>query len=41
MKYIIHIFLFSLLLTGCFKPKLPITTGVSQELAQYRKIGAF
>jgi len=37
MKHIIHIFLFSLLLTGCFKPQLPITTGVSQELAQYRK----
>jgi len=37
MKNIIHIFLFSLLLIGCFKPQLPITTGVSQELAQYRK----
>jgi len=37
MKKLIYIFLFSLLLTGCFKPQLPITTGVSQELAQYRK----
>lgn len=37
MKNIINIFFFSLLFTGCYKPHLPITTGVSQELAQYRK----
>ncbi|MBV5348792.1 hypothetical protein JZU61_03945, partial [bacterium] len=37
MKYISMILLAVILLISCIKPKLPITTGVSQELAQYRK----
>ena len=37
MRYLIHIFFLSLLFTSCSKPQLPISSGVSQELAQHRK----
>jgi len=37
MKYLIYSFVFALFFTECSKPQLPITTGVSQELAKHRK----
>ena len=37
MRYLIHIFFLSLLFTSCSKPQLPVSSGVSQELAQHRK----
>ena len=37
MRYLIHIFILALLFTSCSKPQLPVSSGVSQELAQHRK----
>jgi aminopeptidase N len=37
MRNLIHLFVFALIFTGCSQTKFPVDTGVSQELAQYRK----